>query len=74
LGFSENCSNRLIAWRASSESVSGWNLGINGLRLPMFTPHARNSLPKFPSARINRLQASQIAAALLFDLGKVDIR
>jgi hypothetical protein len=36
--------------------------------------HARNSLSKFHSTRINRLQASQIAAALLFDLGTVDIR
>jgi hypothetical protein len=36
--------------------------------------HARNSLPKFHPTRINRLQASQIAAALLFDLGTVDIR
>jgi hypothetical protein len=36
--------------------------------------HARKSLSKFHSTRINRLQASQIAAALLFDLGTVDIR
>jgi hypothetical protein len=36
--------------------------------------HAGKSLSKFHPARINRLQASQIAAALLFDLGTVDIR
>jgi hypothetical protein len=35
---------------------------------------AGNSLSKFLAARINRLQASQNAAALLFDLGTVDIR
>jgi hypothetical protein len=35
---------------------------------------AGNSLPKFHPTRINRLQASQNAAALLFDLGTVDIR
>jgi len=33
-----------------------------------------NSLPKFLPARINRLQASQNAAALLVELGMVDIR
>jgi hypothetical protein len=74
LGVSEYYANRLIVWRASSESVSGANPRINGLRRPTTTPHARNSLPKIPAARINRLQASQIAAALLFDLGTVDIR
>jgi hypothetical protein len=36
--------------------------------------HAGKSLSKFHASRINRLQASQIAAALLFDLGTVDIR
>jgi hypothetical protein len=36
--------------------------------------HAGKSLSKFHPTRINRLQASQIAAALLFDLGTVDIR
>jgi hypothetical protein len=36
--------------------------------------HAKKSLPKFHPTRINRLQASQNAAALLFDLGTVDIR
>jgi hypothetical protein len=35
---------------------------------------ARKSLSKFHLPRINRLQASQNAAALLFDLGTVDIR
>jgi hypothetical protein len=38
------------------------------------SPIVPGSLPKFLMARINRLQASQIAAALLFDLGTVDIR
>jgi hypothetical protein len=38
------------------------------------SPIVPASLPKFLTARINRLQASQIAAALLFDLGTVDIR
>jgi hypothetical protein len=38
------------------------------------SPIVPGSLPKFLTARINRLQASQIAAALLFDLGTVDIR
>jgi hypothetical protein len=41
------------------------------LRKSLIVP---DSLPKFLTARINRLQASQIAAALLFDLGTVDIR
>jgi len=36
--------------------------------------HARKSLSKFLHPRINRLHASQNAAALLFDLGTVDIR
>jgi len=36
--------------------------------------HAGKPLSKFHPARINRLQASQIAAALLFDLRTVDIR
>jgi hypothetical protein len=36
--------------------------------------HAGNSLSKFPSTRINRLQTSQNAAALLFDFEIVDIR
>jgi hypothetical protein len=35
---------------------------------------ARKSLSKFHLPRINRLHASQNAAALLFDLGMVDIR
>jgi hypothetical protein len=35
---------------------------------------ARKSLSKFHLSRINRLHASQNAAALLFDLGTVDIR
>jgi hypothetical protein len=41
------------------------------LRKASTTP---GSLPKFLAARINRLQASQNAAALLFELGTVDIR
>jgi hypothetical protein len=74
LGFSGDCLNRHIAWRALSASVSGRNLASNGWRGSSITHHARNSLSKFHSTRINRLQASQIAAALLFDLGTVDIR
>jgi hypothetical protein len=74
LGFSGNCSNRLFAWRALSASVSVRNLTSNGSRGSSIMHHARNSLSKFHSTRINRLQASQIAAALLFDLGTVDIR
>jgi hypothetical protein len=35
---------------------------------------AGKSLSKFHPARINRLQLSQNAAALLFDLDTVDIR
>jgi hypothetical protein len=38
-----------------------------------FAP-ARHSLSKFHHPRINRLHASQNAAALLFDLETVDIR
>jgi hypothetical protein len=38
------------------------------------SPIVPGSLPKFLTARINRLHASQIAAVLLFDLGTVDIR
>jgi hypothetical protein len=68
------CSKRLFQWRASSESVSGWHGRINGLRRPATSQHAGNPLPKFLPTRINRLQASQNAAALLFDLGTVDIR
>jgi len=59
---------------ASSETVSGRQSRINGLRLFVRKRFARKSLPKFHPARINRLQASQNAAALLFDLGAVDIR
>jgi hypothetical protein len=40
----------------------------------LIKPHARKSLSKFHPTRINRLHASQNAAALLFDLGTVDIR
>jgi hypothetical protein len=36
--------------------------------------HARKSLSKFHRLRINRLHASQNAAALLFDPETVDIR
>jgi hypothetical protein len=39
-----------------------------------FKHPAGKSLSKFHPARINRLQLSQNAAALLFDLGTVDIR
>jgi hypothetical protein len=74
LDFSGDCSNRHIVWRAFSASLSGRNLASNGWRGSSTTHHARNSLSKFHSTRINRLQASQIAAALLFDLGTVDIR
>jgi hypothetical protein len=74
LGILRDCSNRLIAWRALSASVSGRNPASNGSRGSSIMHHARNSLSKFHSPRINRLQASQIAAALLFDLGTVDIR
>jgi hypothetical protein len=35
---------------------------------------AINTLPKFLATRINPLQTSQIAAALLVDLGTIDIR
>jgi hypothetical protein len=59
---------------ASSASVSGGNLASNGWHGSSITHDARNSLSKFHSRRINRLQASQIAAALLVDLGTVDIR
>jgi hypothetical protein len=44
---------------------------VPGFRKASTTP---GSLPKFLAARINRLQASQNAAALLFELGTVDIR
>jgi hypothetical protein len=53
--------------------VSGRRGPINGLHLSA-GHHTGNPLPKFLSARINRLQPSQNAAALLFDLGMVDIR
>jgi len=59
---------------ALSTSVSGRNLASNGPRGSSIIHHARKSLSKFHSTRINRLQASQIAAALLFDLAMVDIR
>jgi hypothetical protein len=36
--------------------------------------YAGNSLLKFHHTRTNRLRVSQNAAALLFDLGTVDIR
>jgi hypothetical protein len=58
----------------SSETVSGRQCRINGARLSPGRHYARNSLRKFHPTRINRLQASQNAAALLFDLGIVDIR
>jgi hypothetical protein len=60
--------------RDFSESVSGWNLGINGWRERAILRYAGNSLPKFHRMRINRLQAGQNAAVLIFDLGTVDIR
>jgi hypothetical protein len=44
------------------------------LALAAIKPPAGKPLSKFLPARINRLQASQNAAALLFDLGMVDIR
>jgi hypothetical protein len=59
---------------ASSETVSGRQSPINGLRVFVRKQFARKSLSKFHPTRINRLQASQNAAALLFDLGAVDIR
>jgi hypothetical protein len=59
---------------ASSETVSGRHSRINGLRLFVSEQFARKSLPKFHPTRINRLQASQNAAALLSDLVAVDIR
>jgi hypothetical protein len=75
LGFFPGfCLNRLIAERALSESVSGWNQGINGWRECAILRHAGNSLPKFLRTRINRLQTGQNAAVLIFDLGTVDIR
>jgi hypothetical protein len=55
-------------------SVSGRIWRINAVRGSAMMHDAGNSLPKFPPVRINRLQASQNAAALLFDLGTVDIR
>jgi hypothetical protein len=66
--------DRLVARRNSSESVSGRNGGINGLRPWQFRQHTGIPLSKFLPTRINRLQASQIAAALLFDPANVDIR
>jgi hypothetical protein len=71
LGFSGICSNRAAV---SSESVSGRNQGINDWRRSVIALRAGNSLPKFHPTRINRLQASQNAAALLFDFSTVDIR
>jgi len=59
---------------ALSENVSGWKLGINRWRECAILRYAGNSLPKFPPARINRLQAGQNAAVLIFDLGTVAIR
>jgi hypothetical protein len=59
---------------ASSETVSGRQSRINGLRSFASKQFARKSLPKFHPTRINRLQASQNAAALLVDLVAVDIR
>jgi hypothetical protein len=44
------------------------------LALAAIKPRAGNSLSKFHPARINRLQLSQNAAALLFDPETVDIR
>jgi hypothetical protein len=58
----------------SHESVSGRYCWINGLHHSAVKHPAENSLPKFLATRINQLQASQNAAALLFDLGTVDIR
>jgi hypothetical protein len=64
----------LIGRRDSSESVSGEHSWINGLRRFAIKHLAEKSLSKFHPTRINPLQASQNAAALLFDLGIVDIR
>jgi hypothetical protein len=44
------------------------------LRRAAIKHRARHSLSKFHRVRINRLHASQNAAALLFDLETVDIR
>jgi len=54
----------------SFQTVSGTQCSINGLRFNERKHHAR----KFLLARINRLQAGQNAAALLIDLGTIDIR
>jgi hypothetical protein len=64
-------------------TVSGGRSRENRIRPPLAdqrhmllrnSPIVPGSLPKFLTARINRLHASQIAAVLLFDLGTVDIR
>jgi hypothetical protein len=57
-------------------SSKEYRAGDNGstVRSGRATPRARNSLSKFHRPRTNRLHASQNAAALLFDLGTVDIR
>jgi hypothetical protein len=71
LGF-RICSNCLIGRhvrQAYPAGNAGSTTGQSAIR-----HHAGKSLSKFHPARINRLQASQIAAALLFDLGTVDIR
>jgi hypothetical protein len=56
--------------RILPKTVSGRLRRINGRHLQT-NP---NPLRKFLVARINQLQPSQNAAALLFDLGTVDIR
>jgi hypothetical protein len=50
------------------------DVGATALRPLAIRRHARKSLSKFHHARINRLHASQNAAALLFDPDAVDIR
>jgi hypothetical protein len=67
--FAPNCRIAI-----SSESVSGQQCRINGLRCSRSAIPAGKSLPKFHPTRINPLQAGQNAAALLFDFGTVDIR
>jgi hypothetical protein len=72
--FSWDSSEPLHRVASFSERVSGWQCWINGLHESAMKHLAGNSLSKFLATRINQLQASQNAAALLFDLGTVDIR
>jgi len=73
LGFSGAVQTALSVVEIRLESRSGRHNRINVLRRTAIKHCTRCWLPKFLLARINQLQASQNAAALLFDVRAVDM-